>query len=391
VTLPPAIDIGLLGPVTIRVDGREVHPGGRRPRAVIAVLASGNRPISADALVDAVWSDTDGGGSKATLQVHIHNVRAALAPHAAALTSSIAGYALSGTDTDIARVTTLSDRAQSAYRAGDLPTARGLWRRALSEFRGDYGQDLIELRALDAGRAHWREREADIRDALMDAELHLGTAGLVPELESGVEQSPLRERRWGQLMIALYRDGRQADALQVYRRARAVLASELGLDPSSGLRALEAAVLNQVGTQTLLRIGGPVPTGTRSDAPVLLWLDRLGTQRRRSLLEPGLVSIGRDAHADIELIGDESASRRHAQILIGDGRAEVSDCGSTNGTWLNGQRIPPDQPFPLRPGDLLRVGQTAVFVSVSHSAGHDLPGPAADQTVHVPRPPSSLA
>lgn len=363
---PPAVSIGLLGPVTLSVDGLPAHPGGPRQRAVLALLAASSEPLGADALAGAVWSERESAGSRATLQVHVHNIRKSFGGHGEVLQSGPAGYRIVGAQVDAVEARLLLQRASTAWAAGDAGAAAVLYRRALALFRGDFCADLADVPSLEIHRARWIRERQEAFGALMDAELRLGTAGVAGELEAELEREPLHERMWGQLMVALYREGRQVAALDAYRRARQVLADEVGLDPSAPLRALEAAVLEQAGTTKLLAIAAPSPASGSSVE--LLWLDSAGRQRRRAVPVGVVLKVGRDADADIALQHDGAASRWHAVITGDGGQVLISDSGSTNGTWVNGARLAPHEDATLRRGDLVRCGGTMIFVNDSRPA-----------------------
>jgi DNA-binding SARP family transcriptional activator len=364
----PGPVVGLLGPVMLTVDGENVALAGARQRALLAALtAAGGGAVPADRLAEAVWSDTGRPSARSTLHVHVHQVRRALGRHAEALQHGPAGYQLVA-GSDVQDVEDGLRRARAADRAGDAAAAAAGYRSALARWRGEFCADLPDHEYFHAARTVYETVRLDALESVLAAELRLGTPGLVPELEDLVLRHPLRERFWGHLMVALYRDGRQADALAAFRRARHVLSAELGLDPGSALRQLEQAILSQAATSQLLRVVAPQPAGT--GRPVLTWLDAAGTVHRRELPAAGELVIGRAEDADVSLPGDPAVSRRHAAVRVaGGGDVTVADLGSRNGTFLNGSRLAPPDGTAVRSGDLLRCGDTVLAFTTPAPAG----------------------
>lgn len=353
------LEVAVLGPVAVRLDGAELPPGGARGRALLAMLACARGEVlSADALQDAVWGDDALSLSRGTLHVHVHNLRARLGPYGSCVESVGAGYRLSGgalvLDLDV--VDDLVVRAESARRAGDPVAAAGLLERALAAWRGSaVCADLPELPV-----HHVRTRYAHLRQealvAMFDARLAAGPGpDLVPAVEAALVEHPLSERMWGQLMVALHLSGRPADALSAYRRARVVLADEAGLDPGEDLRRLERLLLT--GTASTAQLLGGAP-GT--EGPALLWLDAQGRARARALPSSGGFTIGRDSDVEVALSADGLVSRRHAVVSAEPSGWRVTDLGSLNGTYLNGVRL--EGSAPLVPGDVVRVGSSALVV-----------------------------
>ena len=241
--------VGLLGPLEVAGPGGRVRIGGAKERMVLALLAlRAGEVVSRDALVDALWGDDPPATAVKTLQGNVARVRRALeaAGMADLLLTRPPGYVL-GVVPESIDVTGFERHAtagRNALAEGDassataeLGEALGLWRGdALADCRGG-GWAAAEALRLDELRL------STVEDRI-DADLMLGQhAVLVGELESLLSRHPLRERLWAALMLALYRSGRQADAVRAYQRARDVLVEELGLEPGAELRRLEAAVL----------------------------------------------------------------------------------------------------------------------------------------------------
>ena len=226
----------MLGPL----EGPVALPGGK-PRALLArLLLTPGRVVAADALVADLWERPTPSAPK-VLQAHVSALRKALG--ADAIETRAPGYRLRDATTDLARFEELADRARDAgdpaRRSALLREALGLWRgEPLAEFRREPFATAAGVRIAELRLAALERR--------IDAELELGEhERLVPELRALVAEEPLREPFRRQLMLALYRSGRQADALAVYRDTRRTLVDELGIEPSHELQALEAAILRQ--------------------------------------------------------------------------------------------------------------------------------------------------
>ena len=254
----------LLGPVeVVGADGRALPVHGAKLQGLVTLLALDvGRVVSSARLVAALYGDPYPRVENA-LQQLVSKLRRVLAEGGAPdrLHTRAPGYVLDEPAEAVdalrfeAAVTTAASRDPAAA-ARMLREASGLWRGAVADGA-----------TLEGGSAAVRTRLTELRDAAVedrvDCELRLGLhSALVAELEAMVAATPLRERRWGQLMVALYRSGRQSDALRVYRSARRTLAEELGVEPGPQLRALEAAVLAH--DEALLL---PPPAAVPSPAP----------------------------------------------------------------------------------------------------------------------------
>lgn len=249
------MEFRLLGCFEVHRAGERVQLGGHRQRAVLALLAlEANRPVSAEALADRLWAGDPPAGVGGTLQAYISNLRRLLEPDraprspAGILTSTANGYRLVIPEgaRDVDRFTAHARAARAALAARDPATAERLAQQALSEWRGPALADLADEPFAAADILRLEEARLQTLELRFEAQLALGDhSEIVAELTSLVETLPLRERLRGQLMLALYRCGRQADALEVARIGRERLAEELGLDPDPANRQLEAAILRQ--------------------------------------------------------------------------------------------------------------------------------------------------
>lgn len=249
------MDFRVLGPPVV-VDGdREVALGTTREGVLLAILlVHADEPVSAARLIDDLWGGNPPAGALATLQGYVRNLRRALEPGRPAgeasgvLVTRRPGYVLLvGPDgTDATRFERLADEGRHALRAADAARADAVLRDALSLWRGPAFGDLAAEPFARVDAARLEERRLVAIEDRVEARLALGQhAQLVAELEALVSEHPLREPLWGQLMLALYRAGRQADALRAYGRLRTLLGEELGIEPATPLRELEEAILLQ--------------------------------------------------------------------------------------------------------------------------------------------------
>jgi DNA-binding SARP family transcriptional activator len=355
----PDVEVRLLGPLDVLVGGESVALGGPRQRTVLAMLAlNADRVVSVDALFEAVWGDAGVDRSRGTLQVYVSNLRRLLAAAGGTVIERRdPGYVLNSEHLTIDTVhfDTALEAAGTAMRSGDLRLAVQRFDQALSCCRGDLAADLDEQSFLTSRRAHLAERRLTALEDRLDAQLELGRhAAIVGELETLVEEHPYRERLWGQLMLALYRTGRQADALRAFQRARRALGDDLGLEPGPALVELERAILDHApSVQTPATLG-----------PALHWVDGNASARQLEL-DPHTapITLGRSSEATVVIDWDRRASRDHARLVHDAAGWTVEDGNSRNGTYVNGELI--DGARRLTDGDLLQLGDTALLVRLS--------------------------
>jgi DNA-binding SARP family transcriptional activator len=265
--------IGILGPVEV-VGGGPVPLGGVKERCLLAALVVRcGEAVSAACLVDALWGDDPPRTATKTLQNYVLHVRRALARAGGPTIVTLPdGYRLRAAPgmVDSGLAESLIGEGRREMAGGDPAAAVRLLRKALDLWRGPALQEFADrpFAAADALRLE-ELREAALED-LFDAELALGRHHeIVGGLEALVTSGPLRERRWGQLMIALYRDGRQAEALDAFGRLRQILMQDLGVDPSAELRHLHQAILRRPGSSGIRSSGcGRWPSGGISAASV---------------------------------------------------------------------------------------------------------------------------
>jgi YVTN family beta-propeller protein len=248
-------EFGVLGPLEVSRSGRAVPLGGPRQRAVLALLLlEANRVVSMDRLAEDVWGGHPPGGWATTLQTYVFHLRRALEPDrlpgaaGGVLVTRDRGYLLR-VDREHLDATLFQDgftAGRAALEAGRFAEAAETLRRSLGLWRSPVLADLADYAFTRPEAARLEELRLAALEARIDADLALGRHdALTGELERLVAEHPLRERLQGQLMLALYRCGRQAEALAAYRRIRDVLAGELGIDPGEPLRSIHASVLAQ--------------------------------------------------------------------------------------------------------------------------------------------------
>jgi YVTN family beta-propeller protein len=247
----------LLGPLEVVEDGAVLALGSGRQRALLALLLlNRNEVLSVDRIVDALWADTPPPTATKIVQVYVAGLRKVLGEER--LRTQRPGYVLrvEPGEVDVERVEQLREQAREA----EPRRAAELLRAALAQWRGGPLADLVYDSFAQLEIARLEELRLALLEERVDADLVLGRhADLVPELESLVARHPLRERFREQLMLALYRCGRQADALDVYQDGRRRLREELGLEPAPPLRDLERAILNHDPSLATAPRAGPRP------------------------------------------------------------------------------------------------------------------------------------
>jgi WD40 repeat protein/DNA-binding SARP family transcriptional activator len=337
------MEFRVLGPLeAIGEDGRPVRLGGQRERALLALLLTRpNQVVSMDALVDGVWGGQPPRSAEKTLQSHVVRLRRTLEPArprgapGQVLVTREPGYQLhvAPQALDAARFEQLVRQGRGQLAAGDPRAGAATLRRALSLWRGPAFQEFEDtgFARAEAGRL------GELRLGAIEDRVHADLAAgrdreLVAELEGLVSQQPLRERLWAGLLLALYRAGRQADALRAYQRARAMLVEELGIEPSAELRRLEAAILAQDPAldlvpaarqaQEVLELPGPLAlagTPCLGRATELAVLEDAWKQLTRE--RGGAVFVGGPAGIGKTRLAAELAHQVHEQgALVGYGR-----------------------------------------------------------------------
>lgn len=237
------MDFRVLGPLEVAGDDGALPLGGAKQRSVLALLLLHvNELVTADQLVDEIWGGEPPPTAGKSVQVYVSRLRKVLGPER--LTTRAGGYVLElePNELDLARFERLAGeagRCPPAVAAEKLREALGLW-------RGPALADLAYEGFAQPEIGRMEELRLVVLEQRIEADLALGRhAEVVGELEALASRHPLRERLRGQLMLALYRSGRQAEALETYRATRRELAEELGLEPGEQLRRLEQSILRQ--------------------------------------------------------------------------------------------------------------------------------------------------
>ncbi len=237
----------LLGPVEVKANGHSLPLGRQKLRALLALLAlNPNQVVSTDRAIDALWGARPPPTASVALYGLVSALRKLLEPLGGVIVTKPPGYVLElqPDQIDLGRFEQLAADGRRALGAGDAETAATRLAEALVLWRGPPLQDLEFLPFVQTEIGRIGELRLAALEDRIEADLVRGRNGdLVAELEPLVAEYPLRERLRGQLMRALYRAGRQADALAAYRDARGVLVDELGLEPSDELQELERAIL----------------------------------------------------------------------------------------------------------------------------------------------------
>ncbi|HEY4347094.1 MAG TPA: AfsR/SARP family transcriptional regulator [Gaiellaceae bacterium] len=284
------IEYLLLGPFEARLDALPVPLPGGRPKALLArLLLDPGRVVAVETLIDVLWGESPPPSAGKVLQAHVSQLRKTLG--ADAIETRAPGYLVPVGATDLSRFEAL---AESARREPDPARAAELYRQALALWRGPA---LVEFRREPFASAVRRlaELRLEALGARIEAELALGEhKRLLPELQDLVDGEPLREQPRRQLMLALYRAGRQAEALACYREGRRLLVDELGIEPSPELQELERAILrHDVASAPAPSRRGPVVCAALGALPLVAPLTGDG----RELLLVELVANPKDLPA----------------------------------------------------------------------------------------------
>ncbi|TQM31467.1 BTAD domain-containing putative transcriptional regulator [Nocardia bhagyanarayanae] len=356
----PSVDVRILGPVRLLVDGHHIALSGAKPRALLAVLVvNRRRAVPKTVLLEAVWGDDPPPRAMDGLYAYVSNLRTVLRgagiPDRDVLRTVDAGYLLDIADEqcDVGRFEAARARGAAAARDGDSRTAAACFAAALDEWSGAPLTGLDELAFAANFATDMTERRHDVLVDRIAADIADGRASaVIGELTATTAERTVDERVWRLLIKALYVSGRQADALTACLRLRRNLVRELGADPQPETVDLEDAVRNH-------RVPAETPStrgATTRDLPNIrrrAWL-RVGDGERIPVPPSGL-RIGRESDNDI-VLDDARVSRKHARILHRDDGIFIRDRDSANGVYVN--EVPIRADTALSDGDVIRVGST---------------------------------
>jgi DNA-binding SARP family transcriptional activator len=330
------MDFSILGPLEVTDRDRVLPLGGTKQRALLAfLLLHANQVVSSDRLIHELWADGPPESGAAALQVHISRLRRALGPGGELLVTRAPGYVIHvGSDQlDLHRFERLVSDGERDLQGGDPAEASSKLGEALSLWSGAPLADLAYESFVQPAIARLEELRLVAQELRIEAELALGRHNeVVGELDVLVAEHPLREGLCRQLMLALYRSGRQAEALEAYRAARRTLVDALGIEPGPGLQDLERSILRQ---DRSLDLAAPPATPLRSilvaglgDRPletVLALAEPLARLPQREVIAARLLA-DRDglAAASAEVRADGEALRARGVVT----RAAVFTSGS---------------------------------------------------------------
>ena len=373
------LDFRVLGPAEVTADGRPVPLGGSRPLIVLAgLLLRANRVVPVDELGRWLWDD-DRRRSKGALQTYVLRLRRALGDQVAIRTES-GGYLIELDDDllDLSRFRALATRGKAAMDRGESRRAAVHFAEALAQWRGPALLN-VESDALHRDETgQLAEERLRVREQWADALLEVGEYGtVVPELARLTRENPLRERLHEQLMIALYRSGRQAEALEVYRRISGVLADELGLDPGPSLQRTRQTILTGAGDPVArYRLGVEPQVPHQLPADLRAFSGRECDLKALHALLPEAV----DADASTPIASVEGMGGIGKTTLAVHFAHEIADRFPGGQVYLNLRGYGPGEP--VEPSAALEAMLTALGVPCEAIPG-DLDGRAASWRTHT--------
>jgi peptide/nickel transport system substrate-binding protein len=370
------IEFRVLGPLEVRADGHALALGGTKQRTLLALLlAYAGETVRVERIVDELWTDPPASATQ-SVQMHVSRLRRALGGQL--IVTLPAGYMLhlETAELDLRGFELLVDAGHAARRRGDVPGARAAFEKALGKWRGEPFDGVAHGPALTAEAARLSELRLSAQLTRLECDLALGRhVEVLGELEALARREPLKERVRALQMLALYRDGRHADALEVYRRTRALLVEQLGLEPSPELRELQQRILRH---DRSLRPARPEPQPTaagparsRRRPPVLAGL-AVAVAAGSALALLGLPGGTRDlGRIDADAVGVLEPATGHIVAQVATGGRPVGLAATSGAVWLvDGEpsalvRIDADD---LRAVDRIPIGPAVTAVAAGGGA-----------------------
>jgi SARP family transcriptional regulator, regulator of embCAB operon len=360
------LEFGLLGPLEMSVDGALVPLGTPKQRAVLAMLViNRNSPVGVERLITALWEGWPPSGARASIHSYVSNLRKLLSgvgiDPRTVLAAAPPGYRLSIPDNtcDLGRFIAEKTAGVHAAALGRFEQASRHLSTALAQWRGPVLDDLRDFQFVDTYATSLVEDKILVHTAKAEAEIACGRASaVIAELEALTVEHPYREPLWAQLITAYYLTDRQSDALGAYRRVKATLADDLGIDPGQTLRDLNELILRQepldakksakttaAGTVTVLDQRTMV-----SGHKVVAYLHEASGCSYP--LQSAATRIGRLSDNDI-VLDSANVSRHHAVIVDTGTSYIINDLRSSNGVHVQHQRI--RSAATLNDGDHIRI------------------------------------
>jgi SARP family transcriptional regulator, regulator of embCAB operon len=363
----PGRGFGVLGPLQLSADGTLVPLGAPKQRAVLAMLVlNRNRAVSVDSLINAVWDESPVPAARTSIHSYVSNLRRLLGSAGydpnKVLASAPPGYQLSvaDDDCDLGRFITAKNAGVQAAAAGRFEDASSFLTAALAEWRGPVLDDLREFAFVDTFATALTEVKVVTQIGLAEAEIACGRTDLViPRLELLSAEHPFREPLWAQLITAYYVAERQSDALNAYRRLKANLAENLGIDPGPTVTTLHERILRQEpldaehnARTTAKHTAADLGPHTVTQAGLSAVAELRGNDGQQYRLRSS-TRIGRRPDNDI-VLDDDDVSRYHAVVIDTGSSFVITDLRSTNGVQVQGRRI--RTAVTLTDGDHIRIG-----------------------------------
>jgi peptide/nickel transport system substrate-binding protein len=377
----PVVEFRILGSISARVDGRELPLGGPKQRGLLAILLlEANERVSRDRLIEGLWGESAPPSAEHTLDGYVSRLRKTLGRDR--ITRSSGGYVLRVEvgELDLVRFERLALEGHEQLAAGDAAASASSLAAALALWHGLPLADVLEQPFAAWESARLEERRLAVLEERIDADLAAGAASeLVGELEALVREHPLRERLLASLMRALYRAGRQAAALEVFRSARRRFADELGIEPGPRLAQLERLILEH--DPSLLaeplapaRIRRRVRQTRRHAAAVLVLVGAVSGATVLVLLtrthgggQPRGAASARLSRLDVRtgrLVSVPQLSAAPASIAVGNGSLWIADTSGNDllRANINTGAVTDRIPLTAQPG-AVAVGAGSVWVA----------------------------